>query len=88
MIRTGMLIRNTICSLKDAEPARMTLTKLKKKSCRRIQTVKCKEVEEDMAKLLEFNKTDDNQNIDKRVLKKSPATVTLMMTIMKMTAAN
>ena len=67
------------------ELARTILTQLKKKLCKRIPQVECEE-EEDMAKVLEFNKTDENQSIDKRVSKRSPATI-LTMTMTTMTTA-
>jgi len=58
------LIKNTICLLKDAEPARMILTQLNKKSYKKIQLVKGEE-EKRMAKVLIL--TEENQIIDKKV---------------------
>lgn len=64
----------------------MILMQLKKKLCKKIKMEEWEE-EKVMAKVLEFNKTDNIQNIDMKVSKKSPVTIP-MMKMMKMTIAN
>lgn len=79
-ITTGTLIRSTTCWSKDVGPARTILMQLNKKSLTKIQ-IEQWEVEKAIDKiLLEFSKTVKNQNIDKRVSKKSAATILMMTT--------